>query len=87
MILSLEMPDEIARQLCLDGPQGNRRALEELALEGFRRGDISRGQVSELLRLSLWETEAFLKEHGCGIGMTTTDFAKGSRELRDFLGR
>jgi predicted HTH domain antitoxin len=87
MILSLEVPDAIARQLRLDGPQGGRRALEELALEGYRRGDISRGQVSELLGLSLWETEAFLKEHDCGLGLTAAEVENDSRRLREFLAR
>ncbi len=68
MILSLEVSHPIARQLHLDGPQGTRRASEELALEGYRLGDISRGQVAELLGLTLWETEVFLKDHGCGLG-------------------
>lgn len=87
MTISLELPDTIARQLRLDGPQASRRALEELAVEGYRRGDISRGQISELLSLSLWETEAFLKEHHCGLGMTPTEFDTDSRRLREFLAR
>jgi predicted HTH domain antitoxin len=31
-------------------------------VEGYRSGDLSAGQVAELLNLSVWETEIFLKE-------------------------
>lgn len=31
-------------------------------MEGYRSGDLIRGQVQRLLNLSWWETEAFLKE-------------------------
>jgi hypothetical protein len=51
MLVSVELPDPIAKQLHLDGEQGNRRALEIFALEGYRTGALSRGQVSELLDL------------------------------------
>lgn len=87
MILSLEMPDTIARQLGLDGEQGNRRALEVFALEGYRSGELSRGQVSELLGQSFYETEAFLKKHDCGLGATFEDHEKSVSRLREFLAR
>jgi len=51
MLVSVELPDPIAKQLHLDGEQGNRRALEIFALEGYRTGELSRGQISELLDL------------------------------------
>ena len=87
MILSVEVPDAIARQLHVDGPQGSRRALERIALDGYRAGDLSRGQVSELLGMSFWETEAFLKEHGCGLGLTHEEYERSSMQMREFLAR
>ena len=87
MILSVELPDSVAQQMHLDGKEGSRRALERLALEGYRAGELSRGQVSELLNLSVWETEALLKEHGCGLGMNVDKYERDSRQLREFLGR
>ena len=87
MILSVEMPDSIARQLHLDGPQGSRRALEMLALAGYWAGDLSRGQISELLGMSFWETEAFLKEHECGLGLSFEEYERSSKQLREFLAR
>ncbi len=85
MIVTVEIPDAVARQMHLDGPQAHRRALERLALDGYRTGDLSRGQVSELLGLSFWETEALLKEHGCGLGLSFEEYEQSSRRLREFL--
>jgi hypothetical protein len=58
MLLSVELPDPIAKQLRLDGEQGSQRALEMLALEGYRSVELSRGQVTELLGQSFYENEA-----------------------------
>lgn len=87
MLLSVELPDPIAKQLHLDGEQGNRRALEMFALEGYRAGELSRGQVSELLDMEFNETEQFLKEHGCGLGMSFEEYEQDSNRLRKFLAR
>lgn len=87
MLLSVELPDPIAKQLHLDGEQGGRRALEILALDGYRSGELSRGQVSELLGQSFHETEAFLKEHDCGLGLTFDEHELSVQRLRKFLAR
>jgi predicted HTH domain antitoxin len=87
MVVSVSMPDAIAVQLHLDGEQGNRRALEMVALEGYRAGELSRGQVSELLELEFNETEAFLKKHGCLQGLSFAEYEEDLRRLREFLGR
>jgi predicted HTH domain antitoxin len=87
MLLSLEVPDEIARSLRLGGPQSTRRHLEILALEGYRSGELSRGQVSELLGIGFDETEAFLKKNGADLGLTMDEFEQDSASLRQFLSR
>jgi predicted HTH domain antitoxin len=87
MVVSIELPDAIAKQLHLDGAQGNRRGLEVLVLDGYRSGELSRGQVSEILGLSLWETEALLKEHGIGLGMTFDEFEQSTERARKFLAK
>lgn len=87
MILSVELPDSFAHQMHLDGAEGQRRALEKLALEGYRSGELSRGQVSELLGQSFYETEAFLKAHDCGLGLTFEEHERSVDRLREFLAR
>ena len=63
MILSVEIPDSLARQMHIDGAQGPRRFLEALALESYRAGELSQGQLGEILELSFLQTETFLKVH------------------------
>lgn len=87
MRLSLEVPDEIAHSLRLEGPQSARRHREILALEGYRSGELSRGQVSELLGMGFDETEAFLREHGADLGLSLEEFGQDSANLRQFLAR
>lgn len=85
MIVSVEMPDSFARQMHLDGANGGRRALELLALEGYRSGELSRRQVGELLGLGFPDTECFLKDHHANIEMTVDEFRSGSDALEKLL--
>lgn len=87
MIVSVDVPDSIAAQLHLDGERGNRRALEMLALEGYRAGELSRAQVGRLLDLEFNETERFLKEHQAFLPMTLEEFDRSSEGLEGLLAR
>ncbi len=87
MLLSVELPDPIAKQLHFDGERGSRRALEIFALDGYRSGELSRGQVSELLEQSFYETEEFLKRFDCGLGLTFEEHEGSVQRLRNFLAR
>jgi len=60
--VSVQLPEDIARQLETAWKNLPRRALEAIAVEGYRSGALTRGQVGRMLGLSFWETEAFLKE-------------------------
>lgn len=59
MVVTIKLPDVIAHP--------EKRILEALALDGYRTGDLSRGQVSELLGLSFSATERFLHDHDVSI--------------------
>jgi len=85
MLVSVELPDPIAKQLHLDGAQGNRRALEIFALDGYRNGELSRGQVSELLDLEFNETMEFLKAHDSVRSITLEDFEQDAKRLQELL--
>jgi predicted HTH domain antitoxin len=62
MTVPIELPEDIALQLKAAWPNMQRRALEAIALEGYRSGALTRGQAGQLLGLDFWEVEAFLKE-------------------------
>ena len=85
MLLSVDVPDSLARQLHRDAPALNRRALELLALEGYRDGELSRGQVSEALGIGFQETEEFLKRHNAQLGLTVADYERSGAALEKLL--
>jgi predicted HTH domain antitoxin len=59
----------------------SRGILEAVALEGYREGALTRGQVGRLLGLSFWETEGFLKERQAYLAYTEEDFEHDRRDL------
>ena len=63
MEVTLHIPDEVAKRLAAAGGDLSRRALEALALEGYREQTLTLYQVSEMLGLSRVETEDFLGQH------------------------
>jgi predicted HTH domain antitoxin len=63
MEVILRIPDDVAQRLFPDGGDVSRRALEALALEGYRDQTLTLYQVSEMLGLSRVETEDFLGQH------------------------
>ncbi|MGH9665918.1 MAG: UPF0175 family protein [Bryobacteraceae bacterium] len=64
MVLTLELPDNIAQALSVPGGADlSRKALEALAIEGFREKKLSQFQVGQLLGLSRIEAEDLLARH------------------------
>jgi predicted HTH domain antitoxin len=86
MNLSIELPDPIARQMHLEGADGQRRALEMLALEGYRSEELSRGQVGKLLGMGFHETEEFLKKNRAFIEYTREEYEQSHAALERILG-
>lgn len=62
MIVTLDLPDDIAQSLASNGDL-SRQAIEALAVEGYREKRLSQLQVGRLLGLGRLETEAFLAQH------------------------
>jgi len=60
MEVTLHIPDDIAKRLSAAGGDVSRRALEAIALEGYRDQTLTLYQVSEMLGLSRVQTEDFL---------------------------
>ena len=87
MLISVEIPDLIAHSLSLDGPQSGRLALEMFALEGYRSGKLSRGQISELLGMEFHETEQFLHGHNALLQISAEEIKEEVDYLRNLLAR
>ena len=85
--ITIEIPASIERHLKTEwGDRAlSRRALEALALEGYRSEVLSAGQVAETLGLSVWETETFLMAHDAWLHTTFEDFEADRKTLELFL--
>jgi predicted HTH domain antitoxin len=67
MEITVHLPDDLAQH-----PDPGREALEALVIEGYRAGTLSHYQASQLLGLSRFDFDAFLKdrkieEHAYGL--------------------
>jgi len=88
MTLQIAIPSGIESQLRIEwGADFERRALEALAIEGYRTGALSAGQVAEMLGLARCEADGFLKEHGVESLLTFEDIERGSQALNATLAR
>jgi len=57
MEITVQLPDDLAQH-----PNPGRDALESLVIEGYRAGTLSHYQASQILGLSRFEFDGFLKE-------------------------
>lgn len=64
MEVRFRIPNHVAQHLSAAGADLPRRALEALALEGYRDQSLTLYQFSEMLGFSRVETEDFLGQHG-----------------------
>jgi predicted HTH domain antitoxin len=76
MIIKVEIPEELARQLIDQGQDPARVALEAIAIEGYRSDRISEAEIRNLLAFDTrMEVDAFLKDHGVFLPYTNEDLA------------
>ena len=73
MQVTVELPDEVARQWGNTPDAVGRGDMEDTAIEGYRVGRVSQRQVGEMLGLDYWQTEAFLKDHGVPLNYSPAD--------------
>jgi hypothetical protein len=74
MEITLNIPDELARQVSREGRDPARVALEALALEGYRAELLSESAVRQMLGFDTrMEVHAFLKQHGIYLHYDLTD--------------
>ncbi len=81
MHVAIDLPEEIARQLTAAWGDMPRKTLEAVAVEGYRTGVLTRGQVGSLLGFSFWETEAFLKERQAYLPYGQSDLDQDRADL------
>ena len=83
MQITVQLPDDLAQR-----PNPGRDALESLAIEGYRSGTLSHYPASQILGMSQFELDAFLKErHICDHAYDVEDFEQDRETLRQLRAR
>ena len=86
--IAIELPDDVTRHLEARGGNLPRRALEALALEAYRAGEITEAEVQQMLHMSSrWEAEAFLKRAQAYLDYSEADLEQDIAALRRVLPR
>jgi hypothetical protein len=86
MIVTVEIPDKLAKRYHLDGTSHSRALLEAFVLQHYAEGELTSGEVGEVLGLSFHETEQFLHDHNAP-GLTPEQNLEGVRNLERLLSR
>ena len=72
--ITISVPVEIAANLAVDGGDLSRKTLEALAIEGYREGRLSIGQLAEMLGLPVLQAEEFLRTRDVSLNYSLADF-------------
>jgi hypothetical protein len=84
--ITVELPEDIARQLATEWHDLSRAALEGLALEAYRVRKLTSEQMRRLLGFETrFELDGFLKEHGVWLDYSVEDLNR-DRETHKRLG-
>lgn len=88
MSLEIALPSHIEKHLQAEwGSEFPRRAAEALAIEGYRTGALSLGEVAEMLNLSINEADGFLKERGIFAIENLEEIEADTETLEEILAR
>ena len=86
MTVMLELPDDVAQALASQGDI-SRRALEALAIEGYRQETLTQLQVGKMLGLARIETEEFLARHVDFYTFDPQELHREAEALEKYAGR
>jgi len=85
MQISLEIPEDVARQFTATPGGIARAAVEALAIEGVRSAKLTAYQARQMLGIqSRYEMDGFLKAHGVLLPFTMEDVLQDSETALSF---
>ena len=87
MQVTMEMPDQVARQWGETPDAVGRHVMEDAAIEGYRAGRLTQRQVGAMLGLDYWQTETFLNERAVPLNYSAADLAADNATLEKILSR
>ena len=81
--MTVQIPDDIASRMTEAGGDLSRLALEGLALEEYKHGNITDPELRRLLGFATrYELDGFLKSHGVYAEYTMEDLEREREDLR-----
>jgi predicted HTH domain antitoxin len=86
MQVTVEMPDQVARQWGETPDAVSRHVMEDAAIEGYRAGRLSQRQVGQMLGLDYWQTETFLTVRGVPLSYSAAELQADKATLERILG-
>ena len=85
MQITVEVPEDIARQLAADPRELSRATLEAVAIEGARSGRLTTEQVRRLLGFSTrYDADGFLKKHEVYYHLTSEQVERDAATAWEF---
>ena len=85
MKVTVEMPDQVARQWGETPDVVGRHLMEDAAVEAYRAGRLTQRQVGAMLRMDYWQTEDFLNERGVPLNYSAADLAADNATLGEIF--
>lgn len=87
MLVTMEMPDQVARQWGTTPAAVSRHVMEDAAIEGYRAGRLTQRQVGAMLGLDYWQTETFLNARAVPLNYSAADLANDHTTLEKIIAR
>jgi hypothetical protein len=85
VLITVELPEDIAYLLTASHPDLSRAALEAIAIESVRSGELTTAQVGRLLGFhTRLEVDAFLKAHEVFLPVTAADVERDAEVSQAF---
>jgi len=83
MEVTVQIPDDLARRMIASGGDLSRRALEALALEEFKSGQLTKPELRRLLGFGTrYQLDGFLKAHDVYEEYTLQDLEPEREDLK-----
>lgn len=83
MTVKIEIPPNVEEALREQWQDLPRAVLEAVAIQGYRQGALTLGQVGELLGFeSRWDVRRFLADRNVGIPLTEADLDEDLRGIK-----
>lgn len=83
MTIRFELPQDIEREVQINGLDLNREAKEAYLIDLYRQDRITHHQLGEALGLDRYETDGLLKRHQVSPNVTAVEMRAQAEALKD----